>query len=453
MGKFKRHIWKDLTSWKGTTTRKPLILRGARQVGKTTVARNFGATYTHFIELNLEKAEDFQVIERSNNAQELLSALALRNEISSSQFSKTLLFIDEIQESQKAISFLRYFYEEIPEIHVVAASSLLEHTLNKAKHFPVGRVNYLYLFPLNFQEYLLAMGKEMLLERMQEIPIDNVAHDILIKEFHTYCIIGGMPEIVANYVQNKDLSILPTIYESIWNTYKDDIVKYASSKAEENVIKHIVSSAATFVDQRVKFQNFGNSNYKSREVSEAFRSLDDTKVIQIIYPCTNVEPPVIPDFKKSPRLQFLDTGILNFDLNIQADLLLMDDLSEAYKGALIPHIITQEIISLNTGNYKKPNFWVRDKTQSSAEVDLILSYGGYLIPIEIKSGKTGSLKSLHQFINKANHPFAVRIYGGQFSIDKTTTPEGKPYFLMNLPYYFGTLLNEYIHYFIKNYNC
>src|SRR5690554_5811760 len=162
MGKFKRHIWKDLTSWKGTTTRKPLILRGARQVGKTTVARNFGATYTHFIELNLEKAEDFQVIERSNNAQELLSALALRNEISSSQFSKTLLFIDEIQESQKAISFLRCFYEEIPEIHVVAASSLLEHTLNKAKHFPVGRVNYLYLFPLNFQEYLLAMGKENL---------------------------------------------------------------------------------------------------------------------------------------------------------------------------------------------------------------------------------------------------------------------------------------------------
>jgi len=452
MSKFKRHIWKELMAWKATTTRKPLILRGARQVGKTTIVRDFGATYTHFIELNLEKIEDFQVIERSNNVQELINSLALKNEISSNQFSETLLFIDEIQESPKAISFLRYFYEEKPELHVIAAGSLLEHTLNKVKHFPVGRVNYLYLFPLNFQEYLLAMGKKMLLEQMQKIPLDFIAHDILIKEFHTYCIIGGMPEIVANYIQNEDLSILPPIYESIWNTYKEDIVKYASSKTEENVIKHIVNSAATFVHQRVKFQNFGNSNYKSREVSEAFRSLDDAKVIQIIYPCTNVEPPAIPDFKKSPRLQFLDTGILNFDLNIQADLLLMDDLSEAYKGSLIPHIITQEIISLNRGSYQKPNFWVRDKTQSSAEVDLILSNGGYLIPIEIKSGKTGSLKSLHQFINKADHPFAVRIYGGKFSIEETRTPEGKPYFLMNLPYYLGALLNDYIHYFLKNHN-
>lgn len=452
MDRFKRHIWKELQSWKSTNGRKPLILRGARQVGKTTIVRSFGTTYSQYIELNLEKTEDFNVIERSNNVQELVDVLTLRNEISSSQFSDTLLFIDEIQESPKAISFLRYFYEEIPGIHVIAVGSLLEHTLNKIMHFPVGRVNYLYLFPLNFQEYLLAMGKELLLERVQKIPLDKVAHEILIKEFHKYCIIGGMPEIVANYVQNEDLSILPPIYESIWNTYKDDIVKYASSKAEERVIKHIVSSAATFVDQRVKFQNFGNSNYKSREVGEAFRSLDDAKVIQIIYPCTAIEPPAIPDFKKSPRLQFLDTGILNFDLNIQADLLLMDDLSQAYKGSLIPHIITQEIISLNTGSYRKPNFWVRDKTQSSAEVDLILTSGEYLIPIEIKSGKTGSLKSLHQFINKANHPFAVRIYGGKFSIVETKTPEGKPYYLMNLPYYLGTLLNDYIHYFINNYN-
>lgn len=452
MSKFKRHIWKELMAWKTTSTRKPLILRGARQVGKTTVVRSFGTTYSHFIELNLEKIDDFQIIERSNSVQELVNILALRNEILSSQFSKTLLFIDEIQESPKAISFLRYFYEETPDIHVIAAGSLLEHTLSTIQHFPVGRVNYLYLFPLNFQEYLLAIGKKMLLEQIQKIPLDTIAHDILIKEFHTYCIIGGMPEIVANYIEHKDLSNLPPVYESIWNTYKEDIVKYASSKAEENVIKHIVNSAATFVDHRVKFQNFGNSNYKSREVSEAFRSLDDAKVIQIIYPCTNVEPPAISDFKKSPRLQFLDTGILNFDLNIQADLLLMDDLSNAYKGALIPHIITQEIISLNKGSYKKPNFWVRDKTQSSAEVDLILSHKGYLIPIEIKSGKTGTLKSLHQFVNKANHPFAIRIYGGEFSIEETKTPEGKSYYLMNLPYYLGTLLNDYIQYFIKNYN-
>jgi len=449
MVRFNRHIWEDLLRWKSQTIKKPLVLRGARQVGKTTVIRDFGKEYKHYIELNLEKRDDYELIENSRSVQDVAGALALKHEIPSNRFSDTLLFIDEIQESPKAISYLRYFFEELPELHVIAAGSLLEHALNKTKHFPVGRIQYLYLFPLNFGEYLSAMNKNMLLERFHQIPIDKVAHDLLLKEFHIYCIIGGMPEVVANYVKNKDLSLLPPIFESIWNTYKDDVVKYASNQSDERVIKHVILSAAAVVDQRIKFQHFGNSNYKSREVSEALRSLDDAKVIQIIYPSTSLEPPIISDFKKSPRLQFLDTGILNFDLNIQGNLLLMEDLSAAYKGAIIPHIFTQEIISLNKGSYHKPNFWVRDKTQSSAEVDLIVSYGNYIIPIEIKSGKKGTLRSLHQFMNKVNHPFAVRVYGGEFKIEKTKTPEGKTFYLMNLPYYLGTLLKEYIKYFIE----
>ncbi len=449
---FKRHIFDELVQWKTSSNAKPLILRGARQVGKTTLVRSFGESYTHFIELNLEKSEDANLVERSNSVQELVNFLALKNEISPKDFPNTLLFIDEIQESEKAISFLRYFYEDLPELNVIAAGSLLEHTLKKTKNYPVGRINYLYLFPLNFQEYLEAQGKNNLLERFRNVPVDDIAHELLMKEFHTYCIIGGMPEIVANYVAHKDLLALPQTYESIWNTYKDDVIKYADSKSEENVMKHIVNTAASFVDQRIKFQNFGHSNYKSREVSEAFTNLDAAKVIQVIYPCTNVEPPILPDYKKSPRLQFLDTGILNFDLNIQADLLLMKDLSEAYKGAIVPHIINQEVLSLNTTDYKKTNFWVRDKTQSSAEVDLVIAHGKFLIPVEIKSGKTGSLKSLHQFVNKAPHPFAVRMYGGKFNIEETVTPEGKPYLLMNLPYYLGTYLKQYINYFITKYN-
>lgn len=452
MKNFKRHIFNELVQWKAGSNAKPLILRGARQVGKTTLVRSFGESYNHFIELNLEKSEDANLVERSNSVQELVNFLALKNEISPKDFPKTLLFIDEIQESEKAISFLRYFYENLPELNVIAAGSLLEHTLKKIKNYPVGRINYLYLFPLNFQEYLEAHGKKNLLEKFRNVPIDDIAHELLMKEFHTYCIIGGMPEIVANYVANQDLLALPQTYESIWNTYKDDVIKYADSKSEENVMKHIVNTAASFVDQRIKFQNFGHSNYKSREVSEAFNNLDAAKVIQVICPCTNVEPPILPDHKKSPRLQFLDTGILNFDLNIQADLLLMKDLSEAYKGAIIPHIVNQEVLSLNTTDYKKTNFWVRDKTQSSAEVDLVIAHGKFLIPIEIKSGKTGSLKSLHQFVNQAPHQFAVRMYGGKFNIEETVTPEGKPYLLMNLPYYLGTYLKQYINYFITKYN-
>jgi hypothetical protein len=210
-----------------------------------------------------------------------------------------------------------------------------------------------------------------------------------------------------------------------------------------------MNTAPLQVDKRVKFQNFGHSNYRSREVSEAFTSLDQAKIIQIIYPSTVVKPPIIPDTKKSPRIQFLDTGILNYELNIQADLLTMDDLSQAYKGAIIPHMITQELISLQSHSYKKPNFWVRDKTQASSEVDLIITFKDKLIPIEIKSGKAGKLRSLHQFMDRTNHPYAIRIYGGEFYIHDSRTQKGTEFHLMNIPYYLGTYIHKYIEYFVN----
>ncbi|MFC2086513.1 DUF4143 domain-containing protein [Bacteroidota bacterium] len=163
------------------------------------------------------------------------------------------------------------------------------------------------------------------------------------------------------------------------------------------------------------------------------------------------EVPVKPDIKKSPRIQFLDTGLLNNILEIQADMLGLKDLSYAYKGAVIPHLITQELVSLNTNRDKKPHFWVRDKAQASSEVDLIYVHKNKVIPIEIKSGATGSLKSLHQFIERTNHSFAVRIYAGEFKIEKAKTPAGTPFMLMNMPYYLGTKIPEYIEYFINNF--
>ncbi|MEX2485269.1 MAG: AAA family ATPase [Brumimicrobium sp.] len=450
---FKRVAYKELILWKEDDHRKPLVLRGARQVGKTTMVRQFAKAFDHYIELNLEKLEHLEYIESSKNVQQLADILSLEFKIPSSKWKNTLLFIDEIQESQKAIGFLRLFYEELSALNVIAAGSLLEHSLHQVQHFPVGRINYLYLFPLNFQEFLIATENQQILDRINHIPVDEVTHKVALKLFHTYCIIGGMPEIIANYRQHSDLTRLVPIYESIWNTYKDDISKYAESRTNQKIIRHVMQSASALVDQRVKFQNFGNSNYKSREIGEAFRSLDMAKIIQIIYPCTNTETPALPDQKKSPRLQILDTGILNFDLNIQAQLLTMDDLSSAYKGAIIPHLITQELISLNKGSYQKPKFWVRDKTQSSAEVDLVRVFNGMLIPIEIKSGATGSLRSLHQFIDQSTHHFAIRIYGGVFKIETSKTRKGKTFYLMNLPYYLGTFIDDYLNYFIDIKGC
>jgi hypothetical protein len=212
-----------------------------------------------------------------------------------------------------------------------------------------------------------------------------------------------------------------------------------------------MGTAHMYMDQRIKFQNFGQSNYRSREVGEAMRNLDSAKIIQIIYPTTDVEIPVKPDLRKSPRLQFLDTGLVNNELGIQPEMLSFADLSNSYKGAIVPHLITQELISLNWTNDKKPNFWVREKKQSSSEVDLVFTYQDKVIPIEIKSGSIGTLKSMHQFVEYSSHPYAIRMYAGEFNVVETKTPGGTPYLLMNIPYYLGTKLPEYVAYFVENF--
>lgn len=445
-----RHIEQDLINWKERSDRKPLVLRGARQVGKTTIVKQFAKHFQYKILLNLEKAKDVAFFNQYDEVKAIIEAMFIAKEIPDSAIEKTLIFIDEIQESPKAIKLLRYFYEELPQLHVITAGSLLEFVMHKVQSFPVGRVEYLYMHPLNFSEYLNAIGHNIAYEQLMKIPVKPTAHSTLLNLFHQFAIIGGMPEVVKNSIKHDSITRLPRIYESIWSTYKDDVEKYTSNKTERNVIKYIMNTAPLYLDQRIKFQNFGNSNYRSREVGEAMRSLDAAGIIRLIYPSTDVQMPIKPNIKKSPRLQFLDTGLVNHSLKIQAEMLGLKDLSYAFNGAIIPHLVTQELISINKFHNATPNFWVREKNQSQAEVDLLFAYKDKIIPIEIKSGKTGTLKSLHQFINRAKHKYAVRIYGGKFEIEKHKTPEGKQYTLMNLPYYLGTKLPEYIAYFVEN---
>ncbi len=445
----KRNIYQNLQKWKENPSRKPLIIRGARQVGKTTLINSFAEGYEHKILLNLEKQSDKKFFEEFENVNNIIDVLLLKSNLTTEDIDGMLLFIDEIQESPKAIKLLRYFYEEFPQIQVIAAGSLLEFALKDIENFPVGRVEYLYLHPMNFLEYLNAFERSNALEQMNKIPVEKKAHSILMELFNDYAIIGGMPEIIKTYAAKNSLADLPRIYESLWETFKDDMNKYASNKTEMNVMRHIVNSAYLNLDERVKFQSFGNSNYRSREVGEAMRTLEKARFLFLMYPTTGVKVPIKPDLKKSPRLQFLDTGLINYKNGIQAELLSLKDLSSFYKGYLIPHIVTQEIISINNFSNTKPNFWVREKTQSSAEVDLLIQFDGKVIPVEIKSGSVGKLRSLHQFMERTDHNYAVRIYGGEFSIQKVKTPNKKEFMLMNLPYYLGTKIFDYLEYFLE----
>ena len=423
-------------------------MRGARQVGKTTLVREFSKEFDNYLELNLERESDINLFSTDDINKILNAAYILKNVIPDNR--PMLLFIDEIQESPKAIQLLRYFYEEKPELYVIAAGSLLEFAFRKVPSFPVGRIEYLYLHPLNFEEYLGALNHAGAEEALKTIPAPDYAHKILLDLFHEYGIVGGMPEAVSQYVKDKNIARLSGIYNRLWQAYKDDAGKYARNDSDRKVIQHIIDSSPNEID-RIKFEHFGESNYRSREVGEAFRSLSLARIVQLVYPTTAVSPPIRPNLKKRPRLQFLDTGLLNSILLLQGDLITVRDLNDFYRGKIVYHLVCQEFISIHEESAYIPHFWVREAKDSNSEVDLLFRHGKYLIPIEVKSGSQGRLRSLHQFVERADHPYAVRIYAGEFKVEDHHTPGGKPYLLMNLPYYLGTKIAEYLEYFVNNY--
>ncbi len=442
-----RTLYTKLLEWKNGDEKLPVLLRGARQVGKTTIVKQLSLAFDNYIELNLERPEENALFELSN-VTDIFNAAVLLKKINLKQGS-TLIFIDEIQEAPTAIAKLRYFHEDLPTIHVIAAGSLLEFALDKVSSFPVGRIDLMYLHPIHFEEFLNGMNNETLSKAFVQVPIPEYAHSILLQHFHTYALIGGMPQIVQHYFDGMPLSNLKKVYNRLWQSYVSDTEKYAKNNTEKNILRHIVESAP-YEKDRIAFEGFGNSNYKSREVGEALRALDLARIIRLIYPSTSITPPIVPDLKKRPRLQFLDTGLLTQILTLQGKMIGISDLCDFERGKIIQHLVTQELISLQDETQYKPNFWVRESKDSNAEVDLIYRYEDLLIPIEIKSGKQGTLRSLHQFVDRSSHPYAVRLYAGKFSIEQAKTPAGTNYTLMNLPYYLTRKLDVYLNYLIHS---
>lgn len=446
---FKRSIVHELEKWSERKNRKPLVLRGARQVGKTTAVKQFAKKFKHYIYLNLEIKSDRAPFENFSDINTLVQSLFFLKNEAYSEKENTLIFIDEIQELPQAFNTLRYFHEQVPQIHVLAAGSLLETIFNEKMRFPVGRVEFLVVRPVSFPEYLGAIGETEALKQLNEIPLKDFAYEKLLRLFHTYALIGGMPEIVQTYAQTKDLTSLIPLYDGLISTYIDDIEKYAKSGAQVNIIRHAIRAGFMEAGRRIKFHGFGNSNYGSREMGEALRTLEKTMLLSLVYPVTGVKLPMLPDYKKSPRLQALDTGIMNYLLQVQKEIIGTDDLHNVYQGTVIEHLVGQEILASKFEALSALHFWVREKKTSDAEVDYVVPFNGKLIPIEVKSGKEGKLKSLHLFMNESPQSLAVRFYAGKVSISKVITQEGKVYQLLNLPYFLASRLNEYLEWFGK----
>jgi hypothetical protein len=441
---FKRDLENDLEKWRLEPSRKPLVIRGARQVGKTTIINEFAKNFSQYIYLNLELPEDRQPFEHFTNINTLVQAIFFLKNQSISNKTQTLLFIDEIQAAPEAINLIRYFFEQEPTIAVIAAGSMLETLFDKHISFPVGRIEYKVLRPVSFPEFLSAMSETVAREHLQHVPAASFAHKKLLSLFHTYALIGGMPEAVQHYSTHKDLVALASIYDSLLTSYLDDAEKYARNDTQMQLIRHAIRSSFARAGKRIKFQGFGNSNYGSREMGEALRALQKALLLYIVYPETGYTLPLLPDLKKSPRLHVLDTGLMNYFAGIQREILGSADLSKVYQGTMIEHLVGQELLAFQHQSLSALHFWVREKKTSIAEVDYLFPFEGKLIPIEVKSGSEGKLRSLHLFMDAAPHDIAVRFYAGEISITNGTTPAGKPYHLLNLPYYAVSQVEQYL---------
>ncbi len=436
---FRRNLETWLLEWKQRVHRKPLVIRGARQVGKTSVAKQFGrAQFEGYIELNLEKNEHFQLFEIDS-----LTQLLQHIELVTNQRvipGKTLLFIDEIQRSAKAIQSLRYFYEELPELHVIAAGSLLEVKIEKEGFsFPVGRVEFAYLFPATFSEFLLAMGKSALCHFLDTYhpssAITDTLHQQLTELYTTYMAIGGMPEVVWQYSQTQSILDLSPIYDSLYTSYLEDCHKY-NSQAKAKYVHHVLDHLAGYAGGLVTYEKFGESRYKAREISEAFSILETAMLLKRIWATSSVLQPLDLGSRKPPKVVFLHIGLVNYRLGIQRHYRESAPIDVIYKGQMAEQMVGQTLLALFGIKSATIGYWYREKRGSNAEVDFIFSYQGRILPLEVKSGSTGTLKSLHQFMEVSPSSLAIRLYAGKPQIQSVMLPSGnKSYTLISLPFY------------------
>lgn len=433
---FKRIALENLREWALKAERKPLVLRGARQVGKTTLVEMFAADFDHYIYLNLEEKDNAELFATDSTFDDLLAGIFFKAKLPVDS-PHTLIFIDEIQTEPKAVQALRYFYEKRPDLYVIAAGSLLESLMGRHISFPVGRVEYMALHPCTFVEFLSAIGEEMLASQVDKVAVPQSLHSYTLDLFKKYMIIGGLPEVVANYAQYHDMVRLSDVFNALLSGYRDDVEKYADNRKEQDSIRYILNYGWTSAGHRIQFAKFTNSSFKSADVSNAFRTLEKTLLLELVYPLTSTSFPILPDLKKSPKLLWLDTGLVNYVAGMQEELLFTTDSDELWNGDIAEHIVAQELLGATTTFGEKRLFWVRDARNSQAEVDFVIRYKSHLLPIEVKTGANSKLRSLHLFMEESKENIALRLWNGPMTSDVITRSDGRPFTLYNIPLYYA----------------
>ena len=421
-----RDIYSILKQWKSSNERRPLLIRGARQTGKTFIVKEFGKKeFNDQIYINFERNPEYRDIFDTFLPLEIIEKISLFTSKTPIQ-GKTLLFLDEIQDCPKAIVSLRYFFEELPGLHIIGAGSLLEFALRSEKFkMPVGRVQYLYLQPMSFGEFLDAVGESKLRSHIREMAnlekLPESLHLKLNEYVRKYFITGGMPAVVNEYVTSRDLNICKRIQRSILDTYIDDFAKY-SSEVKHVYLRKVFNAVPAIVGQKFVYAQI-DRHVKSRELKNALELLETAGVVTRIRQTSGAGIPLSSGVHESIfKVLFLDIGLFHAICGIYTETAMEKDFTAIFKGAVAEQFAGQELIACHSPYTKAELFyWGRDAKNSSAEVDYIIEKEGHIIPVEIKSGFTGRMKSLYMFISKYNSETALKISQAPYKKDNPIT--------------------------------
>ncbi len=437
-----------LANWLQRKNRKPLIVRGARQVGKSTLIELFAKQHSLSLQnINLERFPELASVFSTKNPHKIITQLEFLPGIPASN-ENTLLFLDEIQAVPPAIPALRYFYEDTPKLPVISAGSLLEFALSEHQFsMPVGRVQYLHMGPMYFSEFLLAIGEEKLADFILNYRygtlIPDVVHQRLLALLRTYYFVGGMPEAVAVFADTQSYREVSEVHNAIIDTYREDFPKYAGSRNLSRML-NVFNFIARNVGVKVKYSNISAQD-QSATLKKDIELLTMARVVSKVIHSHCSGLPLQADLEEKVfKLLFLDVGLMNAICGLNwRGLSQLDDMKLINEGAIAEQFVGQHLQGLlaDTPN-RELTYWLREGRSSNAEVDFVIALQGQILPVEIKAGATGSMRSLHQFMGEKGQKLAVRFDAGlpgdfevNATIRKKNSTQTVNYRLLSLPVY------------------
>ena len=447
---FKRHIDEQLREWKDAPRRKPLLIRGARQVGKSTAVRELGKTFKYFVEINLEKQptlrdffqEDINVKKTCEKLSGTLATPIIPGE--------TLLFIDEIQTSKEAIMSLRYFKEDYPELHVIAAGSLLEFTLEELPSFAVGRIRSLYMYPFSFDEFLMAQGLDLTIDfkkkATHDAPLPLAAHAELIDQLRSFYLVGGMPAAVMEWVETRSYIEVSHVHHDIIDTYQDDFSKY-KKRVSPVMLRQILRSVALQIGNKFVYAQ-AIPDTKSTAIKDALHLLSLAGLIHpVVHTAANGLPLGAEENPNYTKYLFFDLGIMQTMLDIPAaEILTSNEVDFVNKGAASEMFAGLEMIKYSDCFTKaESHYWERTGKESQAEIDYVCAHNGRVLPVEVKASIQGGMQSLWIFLREHKLHNAIRTslenFGQFYYYDKED--EGAERHVDVIPLYAISNLKEY----------